>query len=170
MSHAIQSVLGFSLKSALQRALRHKHSKFHFVSLHRAVKSVCYWCWHAPPAAHSPGGSSSAPICWVTSSWRLFGPSFNLATGYAMNTEYTSNSPSKKARLSSTALALRTNDQPSRKPPPSLKEFLERTAKLSTLQISLTPSTTFSRDTARRRVELNLDRKETRQIYLTERG
>lgn len=55
-----------------------------------------------------------------------FGLSFNLATDYATNTEYASNSPPKKAGLSSTALDLRTNDQPLLKPPPSLNT-LEKT-------------------------------------------
>lgn len=55
-----------------------------------------------------------------------FGLSFNLATDYATNMEYASNSPPKKAGLSSTALDLRTNDQPLLKPPPSLNT-LEKT-------------------------------------------
>lgn len=74
--------------------------------------------------------------------------------------EYASNDPPKKAGLSSTALDLRINDQPLRKRPPSLNEFLERTAKLSTLQFSFIPSTTFNTDTGRR-IGHNLDRKGT---------
>lgn len=131
------------------------------------VKSICYRRWHIPFAAHNWGGSSLA--LRVLGHWTSevsFGLSFNLATGYAINTEYASNSPPKKAGLSSTALDLRTNDQLLQKPPPSLNAFLERTAKPSTLQFNFTLSAAFNKDKGRRAGH-NLDRKGTWQIYLT---